>query len=125
MFAERKSVTLTTDAAGAATGYIDVPHGRVMSIAYIKDGSVPFADTVDFTATVESTGAPIWSQSNVTASQVRYPRAAVHDVLGAAALYADAGEAIVEPIMMANDRIKIVIAEGGDTKQGVVSVIIG
>lgn len=122
MFAHRESVTITTDASGDGTGYIPVPHGRVMSLHYVKSD---FADTVDFAVTAEATGEAIWSQSNVIASASKYPRAAVHDVLGAAALLADAGEAIVEPIFLANDRIKIVVAEGGDTKSGTFVAVIG
>lgn len=122
MFAERKSVTITTDGSGDGTGYISVPHGRVMSLHYVK---TDYADGVDFTVTAEATGEAIWSQSNVNAAASVYPRVAVHDVLGAAALFAAAGEAIVEPIFMVNDRIKIVVASGGDTKTGEFVAVIG
>lgn len=122
MFAERKSVTITTDGSGDGTGYISVPHGRVMSLHYVK---TDYADGVDFTVTAEATGEAIWSQSNVNAAASVYPRVAVHDVLGAAALFAAAGEAIVEPIFLANDRIKIVVASGGDTKTGEFVAVIG
>jgi hypothetical protein len=122
MFAERKSVTITTDAEGDGTGYISVPHGRVMAIHYVK---IDYENTVDFAITAEATGEAIWSQSNVTASVVKRPRAAVHDVLGAAALFGSGGTAIVEPIFLANDRIKIVIDEGGATKSGTFIAVIG
>lgn len=121
MFAEKLEVEMTTDGSGDAVAYIPVAHGRVMSLQYVK---TDFADGVDFTITIDGTGEALWSESNVNASAVRYPRAAVHDVLGAAALFADAGEALVEPIVIAADRIKIVVANGGDTKTGLFRAII-
>ena len=122
MFAEHRSVTITTIADGSATGYIDVPYGRVLALHYVK---TDYTDGVDFTITSERTGEAIWTATNENASVTKYPRAAVHDVVGAAALYAGAGEAIVEPIALANDRIKIIIAAGGDTKIGKFIAIIG
>lgn len=122
MFAERLSVTITTDASGDGTGYISVPHGRVMSLHYVK---VDFADGVDFTVTADATGEAIWSQSNVNAAASVYPRAAVNDVLGAAALFASGGTGIVEPIFLANDRIKIVVGSGGNVKSGTFIAVIG
>lgn len=121
MFAKRKSVTLTTAADGSATGYIVVPYGRVASLHYVK---TDFADGVDFAITVEATGEGLWTEANVNAAKSVYPRAAVHDVAGVAALLAAGGEAIVEPVFMAQDRIKVVIAQGGDTKTGEIIAVI-
>lgn len=121
-FAERKSVTITTDSSGDGTGYIEVPFGRVMSLHYVK---TDYADGVDFAITAEATGEGLWTESNVNAAASRYPRAAVHDVLGVAALYAAGGEAIVEPVVLASDRIKIVVSNGGDTKTGEFVAAIG
>lgn len=121
MFAERKSVTIATNGSGVGTGYISVPHGRVMSLHYAK---TDYADGVDFTITAEATGEVLWDEDDVNASKSVYPRAAVHDTVGAAALYADAGEAIVEPIVMAADRISIAVANGGDTKLGTFTAVI-
>ncbi len=120
--AERKSVTIITDGSGDATGFIDVLNGRVMSLHYVK---TDFTDGVDFTITAEATGEGIWTESNVDLAASVYPRVGVHDVLGAAALRVAAGLPLVEPIYMANDRIKIVIANGGATKTGKIIAIIG
>ncbi len=122
MYAERLSVTLTTDGAQAATGYISVEYGRLMSIHYVKDD---FTNGVDFTITVDSTGEGLWTESNVDASTFRYPRAAVQDIVGVAAKFAAAGTNIVEPVFIARDRIKIVIASGGATKSGTFTAVIG
>lgn len=121
-FFKRKSVTVTTIADGSATGYIPVDTGRLMSLSYVK---TDYADGVDFTVTVDATGEGIWTDTDINASETVYPRAAVHDVAGAPALFADSGEAIVEPIAIAEDRIKIVIADGGNAKSGEFIAVFG
>lgn len=115
MYAERKSITLTTDAAGAAEGFIAVPFGRVLNLIYTKDD---YAAGVDFTITSEETGQTIWTESDVNASKTVAP-------VQAAALPTGAASTLTEvPIVLANDRIKIVIASGGDTKSGTFTAII-
>lgn len=118
MYAERKSITLTTNGSGDVTGYIDVAHGRVMSLHYVK---TDFTDGVDFTITVEATGEGLWTELNVNAAASKYPRVPVHDLAGVLA----AGTSIVEPTFLARDRIKIVIAAGGATKTGEFIAVIG
>lgn len=121
-YAERHTVTLTTDSSGDATGYTPVITGSISQVVYTK---TDFADGVDFTITVDGTGEGVWTESNVNASATRAPRQATHDVTGGASLYASGGEPVEAPILVANDRIKIVVASGGDTKTGVFSVLIG
>jgi TPP-dependent pyruvate/acetoin dehydrogenase alpha subunit len=48
----------------------------------------------------------------------RYPRQATHSKVGVASLYAAAGTAVQARVALANDRIKIVLAQGGATKTG-------
>lgn len=114
MFAERKSVTLTTDDQGDVTGYIEVPHGRVMSLHYVKDD---FDNGVDFTISAEATGEGLWTESDVNAAKSVYPRVPVTDQVGGGVTF-DGTNETYEPILLANDRIKIVVASGGDTKTG-------
>lgn len=121
MFAERKSVTITTDDQGAGTGYISVPHGRVMSIHYVK---ADYASGVDFTITAVATGEGLWTESDVNATKSVYPRVAISDQVGVAVTY-DGTNEIYEPILMASDRIKIVVGSGGDTKSGTFTAVIG
>lgn len=121
MFVQRFSVDLTTDASGDATGFIDVPYGRVLGLHYVK---TDFADGVDFTITAEATGETIWTESNVNASAFRYPRAGVHGTDGVAAEHAT-GFPVEEPVCLAHDRIKIVVASGGNAKSGSFIAIIG
>lgn len=115
MFAYRHTIALETDASGDATGYSPQITGRITAIIYVKDD---YAAGVDFTITAEATSETIWTESDVDASAVKYPRATVHGTDGVA------GTA-VEPILLANDRVKIVVAAGGNTKSGTFIVVTG
>lgn len=120
-YAERHEVAITTDSSGDATGYTPVVTGRISTVRYAK---TDFADGVDFTITIEGTGEGVWTESNVNASATRAPRQATHDIVGAASLYASGGESVEAPIVLANDRVKIVVASGGNTKTGTFHVVI-
>lgn len=124
MYAERHVVTLTTDASGAVTGHTPVVAGEIRQIVYVPDGSTPFDATVDFTITLEATGEGLWVESNITGAKSVAPRLPTHDLVGAAALYAAGGVAVRDRIAAAKDRVKIVIAQGGDTKKGTFHVVI-
>lgn len=117
----RVKVTLTTAADGTVTGYTPRLTGKVHSIVYAK---TDFADGVDFTITAEATGENIWTESNVNAAAVRYPRAATHSQAGVAALYAAGGTGVLSPIALGNDRVKIVIAQGGNAKSGTFHILV-
>lgn len=125
MQVERHVVTLTTDASGDVTGYSPRVTGRVLAIHYVKDGSTPYDNTVDFTITGEATGETIWTESNVTASKSCAPRMATHSNLGVATLYAAGGTAVLDGIGLAADRVKFVLAQGGNVKVGAFHVVIG
>lgn len=123
MYAERHVVPVTTIADGSATAYTPaIAHGQVLQIHYVK---TDYTDGVDFTITSEATGETIWSELNVNAAKVVSPRRPTHDTAGVASLYAAAGEPVETPIVLANDRVKIVIAAGGATKLGTFHVVIG
>lgn len=121
MYAERHTVSLTTAADGSATGYTPVVSGRVMSLHYVKSD---FADTVDFDVTVDATGEVLLDKDNITASASFYPRKQVTDPTGTAATM-DGTRALLEPVFVAQDRIKVAVANAGDTKSGSVIVVIG
>jgi hypothetical protein len=114
----RIKVEVTTEVGGAATKLSPKVTGKVHSVHYIPDGTVPFSNTVDFAITVNGTGENVWTQSNITAGAVKYPRAPVHDQAGAALLYAAGGPAQADKIGLGNDEFKIVLAQGGDAKKG-------
>lgn len=118
MTPKRHTVSITTAAGGAGTGYSSRLSGRIHSIRYVPHGSTPYAATVDITITGETTGTPILSLTDVSAAFTYRPRAATHDVAGAASLYAAGGEPVEDKIALAQERVKIVLAQGGDAKIG-------
>ena len=120
-YVERHTVALTTDAAGAATGYTPVVTGRLSQIRYVK---TDFDNGVDFTITAEATGETLWTEVNVNADATRAPRQATHGTDGVASLYAAAGTAVQDKIALAKDRVKIVIASGGNVKTGTFHIVI-
>lgn len=120
----RYKVAVTTAADGTATAYAPKTSGEIHSIQYVKDGSNAFADGVDFSVTCEATGENIWTEANVNASAVRYPRAATHSQAGAASLYAAGGTAIQTRIAIGGDRVKIAIAQGGNAKTGAFHILV-
>jgi hypothetical protein len=122
---KRYKVTVTTDASGNAVAYTPRLSGKLSQIEYVKDGGAnPFANGVDFTITGEATGIGLWTESDVNASGVRAPRLPTHGQTGAAALYASGGVGVLAPIALANDRVKISIAQGGNAKVGTFHVLV-
>lgn len=110
-------VTVTTDGSGDATAYSPRVAGKVVAISYVKPGAASYTDGVDFTVTSEATGETIWAQANVNATTHVKPRAATHTTAGVAATL-DGTVAALDAVALANDRIKIVVAQGGATKVG-------
>lgn len=117
----RYKVTVTTAADGTATAYTPRLSGKIQQIEYVKND---FASGVDFTITGEATGINLWTESDVNASAVRAPRQATHSQAGAASLFAAGGTAVQDRIGLASDRVKIVIAQGGNAKTGAFHVVI-
>ena len=115
MTIRRFVVPVTVDASGDAEEYSPHLSGKLVSMRYVKDD---FADGVDFTITAEDTGETIWTEENVNASATRHPRAATHSTAGAAALYASGGTAVNDKIALSQDRVKIVVASGGNATSG-------
>jgi len=120
-YAERHDVALTTDSSGDAAAYTPIVSGRVVTLVYTK---TDFDNGVDFTITGDSSGETIWTESNVNAAKTVRPRVATHDTAGVASLYAAAGEPVETPVVVANERIKVVIAQGGNVKTGKITVYI-
>lgn len=114
----RIKVDVTTATGGGATAFSPKVSGKIHSIHYLKDDTDAFSNGVAFTITAEATGENIWTESAVNAAAVRYPRAATHSQAGAAALYAAEGTPVLDNIALGNDRIKFVIASGGNAKKG-------
>lgn len=114
-------IDLTTNSGGAATAYSPYLSGFIDSIQYVK---TDFADGVDFTITAEATGEAILSLTDQNSATKLRPRAATHTTAGVASLYASGGTAVTDRIALARDRVKVVVAQGGNVKTGTIIVAI-
>lgn len=121
----RYKIPVTTAADGTATAFSPRIAGKIHQIEYVKDGGAnPFASGVDFAVTGEATGVNLWTQSDVNASAVVAPRLPTHSQAGVAALFASGGTGVLDKIGMASDRVKIVIAQGGNAKVGTFHILV-
>lgn len=112
-FPQAESVTATTAPDGSATVYTAVIRGRVLAVRYTK---VDFADGVDFTITTEESLQNVWVDTNINASETVSPKL-LNDGTDGADL-----TAIYDHVRAFNERIKIVIAQGGNAKTGIFTV---
>lgn len=120
-YAHKQTVSVTTIADGSATAYSEVVTGQVVNVIYRK---TDFDNGVDFTITTEDTLQNLWVDTNVNASETVSPMQPTHASDGSASLYAAAGEPVERPIYAVNERIKIVIAQGGNVKSGTFVIIL-
>ena len=112
---------VTTDASGAATVYSEGGvKGLVEQIRYTPDAGSPLATGSDIVLSEENTGLPIVTKANIgTSAFTLAPRQPTHlNSDGSAALYAAAGAAVLSRIALTGGRIKLVVAEGGNTLSG-------
>ncbi len=121
MTIRRFNVPVTTAADGSATVYSPYVSGYISSIQYVKSN---FADGVDFTITSENTGQTLWTQSDVNAAAIVAPRQPTHSTAGVASLYASSGTAVGDRIALGRDRVKIVIAQGGNATTGAFNIVV-
>ena len=117
----RFPVTVTVDADGDGIAYTPRISGVLVSIRYVKTS---YDDGVDFVITGETSTQTLWSEEDVTASATRYPRGPSHSTVGVGVAYAALGEAVNDLIVLDNERVKIVVAEGGDTTTGTFHVTV-
>ena len=124
-YAESYTCNPTTNAGGAATAFTNgILSGRIQNIIYTQDGTNPYSGGATVTVTTETTGQAVWS-ATLAGSVTVAPRQATHDTAGAAALYAAGGTAVRDRILAVQERLKFVIAGGGNTKTGAFVVIVG
>lgn len=122
MLAKRVVISLTSDGSGNCTAYSDVVSGTVQEVRYVNTS---FTGTPAFTVTSEAAGQTIWAETVATTSLSRAPRQATHlNTSGAAALYAAGGTAVLEPIAVGTDRIKVVVSGAGATKVAALHVFL-
>lgn len=121
----RHVVSVTTDASGDVTAYTTDPvNGYVHSIRYLP-GSAALDTGADVDITGEVTGIVVLNDDNIgTSAYTVMPRMATQDETNTASLYAAAGEPVEDRVAIAGERIKVVVASGGDTKSGAFHIVV-
>jgi len=121
MYLQTSTVSLAVNASGDLTAYTPNLTGRVLEIRYVK-GTLDAG--TDLTITNEATGAAILTVSP-SADATWCPRQATHSTAAAAALYAVGGAAVNDYCWLANQRVKIVVAQGGTSLTGTLYITVG
>ncbi len=123
MYAERHSITFTTHTSdGTVTAYTpEIVNGPILAIRYVK---TDLGDGSTITLTGEDTGTAIFEITAMNASATHLPRSPTTDRDGVAITY-DTTNAVHEAVVLANERIKLVISSGGNNKSGVFHIIVG
>lgn len=115
-----EDITVTTDGTQAGEAFSGRTYnGYFDCVVYTKDD---FADGSTMTITTES-GLAIWSETGVNANAIRRPRAATHTAAGVAATY-DGTRAVLGRVAIADERIKVAVTSGGDTKSGTFTIFV-
>lgn len=118
-YVTRHTVVVTTDALGDAEVFTNQLTGRLVSISYVKDD---FAAGVDFEITTETTEIDVWKEDDVNATKTVYPRHATHTTAGVA--NATPGDVLLGEIYLAQERLKIVVDDGGNAASGTFYIIV-
>jgi len=116
-FTRAYDVAITTTTGGDATVYSEVVRGQIYALKYTKDGTAPLASTADIVVTTEDTGQAVQTFTNINATTVRYPVAVPNLQAGTASTITEV------PFYAAGERIKAVVAQGGNTKVGTLTVV--
>lgn len=109
---KKYEVVIPTNASGDGTGYTPVVSGFVSMIRYVKS---TYENGVDVAITANTSGLAILTWTDQNASDDSYPRAATNTVADAGALYASGGTAVLCPIPVADEAIKIVVSSASAT----------
>lgn len=114
---QQTTTAIATDGSGDATVYLGSKmRGLLLALKYTP-GSIETG--ADITITGETSGIPILTKENAGTSDVFfYPRALANAVADGAA-----GTNSQEYIPLAEERIKVVVANGGDSKEGSITAV--
>ena len=123
MHAVSHAIVFTTHSStGGATVYTSTDvNGRILQIQYVKDD---LDDGATITLTGAKTNVPIFAITAMNASATHQPRRAATDAAGAAITY-DGTNAVHEVVVLAGERIKCVVASGGNSHNGALAIISG
>lgn len=112
-------VTITTDAGGAATVYLGSKIRGYLIALFYRPGTL---DTgADLTITGENSGVPILTKANLgTGNSWLFPRALPTNANSATG---PLGTIPSERIPLMNEKIKVVVAQGGNVLSGTIEAI--
>ena len=115
------SFTTHSSTAGATVYTEDDVNGRILQIQYVKDD---LANGATIILTGAKTGVPIFAITAMNASATHQPRRAATDADGAAITY-DGTNPVHEVVVLAGERIKCVVTNGGTSNNGALAIISG
>jgi len=107
------ALNITTDAAGDYTGTTEVVSGKTINA--VRFVNVDLAATSDFTITENETGQTILTLTDQNGSTTKYPASSLQAAVGGSGLVG-----VYSRISIGHSAIKVVVAQGGDTKTGTI-----
>lgn len=122
----RITVPILTDASGDFSSETPPVHGRILQYRYVPDGTSPLDTNADLDIVLSESGLVVADIAAIGTSGVtKAPRQATHGVDGVAALFASGGEPVEGAIYCAGEALTVTVANGGDTKRGMLYVWAG
>lgn len=120
----RLDFPITTNASGDATVYASqIIDGEIRQMRYVPG---TLATGADLTVTLEGSGLAIVTITDAGTSNIQWaPRQATHTIAGAASLFAAGGTAVTDRIAVCQERIKLVVAQGGNVASGTLYIWVG
>lgn len=113
-FGQVHELTIVTGTSSGQGTTPVIQYGFVESITY---STIDFTSGCDFVVTTVNTSQTIWSQLNVEASVVKYPRVEAHTTAGTTF----GGQ---QKIMVVNEAIRVSVDSAGSGKQGLFKIVL-
>lgn len=114
-----EKATLDVDASGDLETFLG-PFTGILDSLILDIGSLATSTTTDITVTIEETGEQVFADTNITADAVIRPRVIPQGTDGAEL---DALK-LAEAFYLVNDRLKVVVDEGGNEASGALTALI-
>lgn len=114
---KRHVISLTSDTTGVAAGNTDdIVNGRILNVIY--EGTAA-STTIDITVTTLDTSQSVLVASNVTSPKTWAPRQPIHKAADGTALVFSSttgGSAAYDYMYASNEKVRVSVAEAGDSK---------
>lgn len=123
MYLSRQAIPVKTDENGDAVVYSGAVNGQIVAMIYEKATTNGFSDGVDFDVETEALKQKVWSEEDVNDSKAVYPLVGSHNTDGEVILI-DEADAVYQRISVADERIKITVDDGGDSKTGTFHIVV-